>query len=110
MHVYAIPSNGLDQQKINWENAPQLDDNEALITGVGQQAFIAGELAFDTKDQYHHLDVTDLVKKHFGKGVSFVFVRETRQLGDDEDKGRQVLISPLESANKPRLEVWYNNK
>ncbi|MEJ7738284.1 MAG: discoidin domain-containing protein [Chitinophagaceae bacterium] len=109
LHVYAIPSNGLDQQKINWRSAPQLDDKEALIKGVGQQSFIAGELAFDTKDRYHHLDVTDVVKKHSGKGVSFVFVRETRQLGDDEDKERQVVISSLESTNKPRLEVWYNH-
>ncbi len=107
LHVYAIPSKGLDQQKITWSNAPQLNDKEALITGVGQQAFIAGELAFDTKDKYHHLDVTDVIKKHGGKGVSFVFVRETRQLGDDEDKGRQVLISSLETANKPKLEIWY---
>lgn len=106
LHVYAIPSAGFNPKKITWVNAPQLDRSEALVTDVGKQAYVAGELAFDTKERYHHLDVTDLVKKHAGKGVSFVFVRETRQLGDDEDKGRRVTISSSASGNKPKLEVW----
>lgn len=106
LHVYAIPSAGFNPKKITWANAPQLDRSEALVTGVGKQAYVAGELAFNTKERYHHLDVTDLVKKHAGKGISFVFVRETRQLGDDEDKGRRVIISSSASGNKPKLEVW----
>ena len=107
LHVYAIPSDKLDQAKINWNNAPLLDDKEALVEAVGQQAHVAGELAFTTTQKEHRLDVTDVVKKHAGKGVTFVFVRETRQLGDDEDKGREVIIQSIESAAKPKLEVWY---
>lgn len=106
LHVYAIPSSGFNQQQITWVNAPQLDKEEALVTNVGQHTYVAGELAFDMENRYHHLDVTDLVKKHGGKGISFVFVRETRQLGDEEDKGRRVIISSSESGNKPKLEVW----
>lgn len=49
------------------------------------------------------LDVTDLVKKHAGKGITFVLVRETRQLGDDEDKGRKVMIASLEGNSAPEL-------
>ena len=106
LHVYAIPSERLAQKKLIWKNAPLLDDNEALINEVGQKAFVAGELAFNTTLQDHMLDVTDVVKKHAGKGITFVFIRETRQIGDDEDKGREVMISSSESNNKPKLLFW----
>jgi hypothetical protein len=106
LHVYAIPSEKWDQQKLTWNNAPLLDNKEALIKEVGQKAFVAGEIAFNNKPQDHKLDVTDVIKKHAGKGVTFVFVRETRQLGDDEDKGRAVIISSTETVNKPKLECW----
>jgi hypothetical protein len=107
-HVYAIPSANFDQNQINWKNAPQLDAKEALITQVGQKAFVAGELAFDSKEKYHYLDVTSLMKKHRNKDMTFVLVRETRQLGDDEDKGREVIINSKESDKKPKLEIWTN--
>jgi hypothetical protein len=109
LHVYGIPSAKWDQQKLNWNNAPLLDSKEALIKEVGQKAFVAGELAFTNRPQDHMLDVTDLVRKHAGKGITFVLVRETRQLGDDEDKGKKVLISSLENANKPELIFWNRN-
>ena len=83
---------------------------EALIKEVGQKAFVAGELAFTNQTQDHMLDVTDLVKKHAGKGITFVLVRETRQLGDDEDKGNKVFIKTIESNNKPEIFIWNSNK
>lgn len=106
LHVYGIPSEKWDQQKINWRNAPLLDSKEALIKGVGEKAFVAGEIAFNAKQRDHKLDVTDVVKNHSGTGITFVFVRETRQLGDDEDKGRKVIINSLQNANKPTLDIW----
>ncbi|MES2276172.1 MAG: discoidin domain-containing protein [Bacteroidota bacterium] len=109
LHVYAIPGNGLDAAKLNWKNAPLLDVLEALIHQVGQKAYVAGELAFDAKAQYHSLDVTDIIKKHTAGHITFVLVRETRELGDDIDKGRQVQISSMESALKPQLQVWEAN-
>jgi hypothetical protein len=110
LHVYGIPSQKWDQQKLNWNNAPLLDSKEALIKEVGQKAFVAGELEFTNQNQDHMLDVTDLVKKHAGKGITFVLVRETRQLGDDEDKGNKVFINTMESNNKPELLIWNSNK
>lgn len=77
---------------------------------MGQKAFVAGELAFTNLQQDHMLDVTDLVKRHGGKGITFVLVRETRQLGDDEDKNRKVMIGALESNNKPELIFWTHIK
>ena len=106
LHVYGIPSEKWDQQKLNWNNALLLDDKETLIKEVGQKAFVAGEIAFNTKQKDHKLDVTDLIKKHATNGITFVFIRETRQLGDDEDKGRKVFINSSETKNKPTLEIW----
>lgn len=106
LHVYGIPGKVWEQQKLNWANAPLLDSKEALINSVGQQAFIAGELAFDKQNKYHNLDVTEMLKKHVKDNVTFVLVRETRELGDDSDTGRKVLISSMEGVNKPELEIW----
>ena len=106
LHVYGIPGPKWEQQQLNWSNAPLLDKNEALIKSVGEKAFVAGEIAFDGKEKYHRLDITEMVKKHVKEGLTLVLVRETRQLGDDEDKGRKVLISSMEAVNKPTLEIW----
>jgi hypothetical protein len=105
-HVYGMPASEWNQQKLNWNNAPQLDKKEALITEVGQKAYVAGELAMSHQQKDHYLDVTQLVKAHAGKSITFALVRETRQLGDDEDKGKKVLIGSAESLHKPELLIW----
>jgi hypothetical protein len=105
-HVYGMPADEWSSGAITWNTAPQLDAKEALIKGVGQKAWVAGELAMDNHRKEHYLDVTDLVKKHGGRSITFVFVRETRQLGDDVDKGRTVLIGAPGSEHKPELILW----
>ncbi len=105
LHVYGIPQKKtFDQNKMNWNTALLLDSKEALIKNVGSAAFVAGEIAFDKKDKYHYLDVTDLIKKHADDGITFALVRETRQLGDDEDKGRKVILP--KSTLAPKLQIW----
>jgi hypothetical protein len=106
LHVYGIPQKDFNAQKLTWNNAMLLDRKEALLKEVGTKAFIAGEIAFDQIKRNHYLDVTDLLKKHTANGFTFVLVRETRQLGDDEDKGRKVGISPVKSSNPPTLQIW----
>ena len=107
LHVYAIPQpKGWDQKKITWANALLLDSKEALIKNVGTAAFVAGEIAFNQKESYHYLDVTEILKKHGDDAITFVLVRETRQLGDDEDKGRKVSLSASESGTAPKLQIW----
>jgi hypothetical protein len=105
-HVYGMPTAEWKQGSLTWATAPQLDDKEALIKGVGQKSFVAGELAMGHIPQLHYLDVTELVKKHGGRSITFAFVRETRQLGDDSDKGRKVVMGSLESDHRPQLECW----
>jgi hypothetical protein len=105
-HVYGMPANQWKPQTINWNNAPQLDKKEALITEVGQKAYVAGELAMKHQPKDHYLDVTQLVKAHAGKSITFALIRETRQLGDDYDKGKTIIISSNQSINKPELLIW----
>ncbi len=106
LHVYAIPSASGLPARLSWTNAPLLNAREALVDSVGQRAFVAGELAFDSIARYHRLDITDLVKKHPADNYVFVFIRETRQLGDDGDKGRTVLIDGSKTGFKPLLRYW----
>lgn len=106
LHVYAIPTDKDLKENTTWNNALLLDSKEALIKKVGNEAFVAGQIAFDLTNTSHYLDVTDILNKHVKTGVEFVFARETRQLGDDEDKGRQVLINTINSKEKPKLHLW----
>lgn len=106
LHVYGIPSAKWSAEKLTWSNALLLDDNEALIKDLGSKAFIAGEIAFTHNKEDHYLDITRLAKKYTTKGLTFVLVRETRQLGDDEDKGYHVTVSASNLQNKPELIYW----
>lgn len=102
VHVYGFPTETWGERAITWSKAPNLDANEALIRNVGQDVFIAGQLAFDNEKSYRYLDVTRHVKSH-PNGITFVVVRETRHMGDYGDKGRKVLIHSRESKLKPVL-------
>lgn len=101
LHVYAIKSPAWNASKLSWNNAPLLDQKEALLHGVGTTAWVAGELAFDTTSREHWLDVTDIVKQAGTGPLTLVLIRETRQLGDDEDKGHHVTIQT--GASGPEL-------
>jgi len=108
LHVYSFATDTWNAKQLNWNNAPFLHSKEALAEKVGTSVFVAGELAFTNRQEDRWLDVTDVVKRHSAKGIGFILVRETRQLGDDEDKGKKVLIQSAESAAGPQLLTWSN--
>ena len=108
IHVYAIPNQTFDQNKITWATAPQLDKTEALVNQVATKAFVAGELSFDGTAKTHYLDVTDVVKNHPAENYIFILVRETRHAGDDEDKNRTITIISKEGNNGAQLIYWTN--
>ena len=105
-HVYAIPGAVWTPEDITWNNAPQLDKKEALITEVGQKSFMAGEVAFNHTKKDHYIDVTDVLAKHAGNTVTFALVRETRYMSDDEDKGKKVFIASADAVQRPELLCW----
>ena len=106
-HVYAIPSKTINEGQVNWNNAPHLDSKEALIHDVSNPVKVAGEIAFSSVLEKHQLDVTDVILKNATEEITFVIIRETRQLGDDADKGRNVVIKSKESGIPPSLDFWF---
>jgi len=94
MHVYYIPEASWKASTLQWNNAPGWDGEHLRMKKVGTAVHVAGEWGIDKAGNYT-LDITEIIKKYnAGKGT-FVLLRETRQLGDDEDKGRVVRISTL---------------
>lgn len=105
-HVYALDDNNWDENTINWRNAPNLEQKEMRIVGVGNTAHVAGEIAVNNIKRYHQLDVTDLLRRCQQHEITFVLIREVRQLGDDSDNGQYSSFGTKESEEKPMLCVW----
>lgn len=105
-HVYYINNSDWGKESVNWKNAPCLNKHTALAEGVGENCFIAGQLAMDSNPAYHYLDVTDIVKKYPSGNLTFMLIREGREPGDDYDKGRVISISNHTSAHAPVLKIW----
>lgn len=105
-HVYSLEKNNWDEANLNWSNAPCLDGNQVRVTDVGNTAHVAGEIAIDKNFAYHQLDVTELLRDCKDNKITFVLIRETRQIGDDIDKGKICRFETKESENMPELVVW----
>lgn len=105
-HVYALDNSNWDENTLHWNNAPNLDRDQVRVTDVGHTAHVAGEIAVDGTASNHQLDVTSLIRKCDQSEITFVLIREVRQLGDDSDNNKQCFFGTRESANKPALTVW----
>lgn len=81
-------------------------DKYGYVKGVGTGVSVAGELAFTNSPSDHYLDVTALAKKHAGKIMRFILVREVRQLGDDGDGAYSVTINHDTIKGKAELILW----
>ena len=73
---------------------------------LGNTAHVAGEIVVDKNASYHQLDVTKLIRKCKQKEITFVLIRELRQLGDDSDNGKSCYLDTKESNHKPILSIW----
>lgn len=105
-HVYALDNCDWNEMSLNWNNAPNLDREQMRITQVGNTAHVAGEIIVDKNASYHQLDVTKLIRKCKQKEITFVLIRELRQLGDDSDNGKSCYLDTKESNHKPILSIW----
>ena len=106
LHVYAIENKFWKEKSISWENAPNLNREDFIISGAGRSAHFAGELVAGQTPGDCSLDVTKILRKTQGRYITFVFIREVRQLGDDSDNGKKLIIYSKESENKPLLMCW----
>ena len=105
-HVYALDNANWHENTLNWNNAPNLEKEQIRVTDVGITAHVAGEITVNGTASYHQLDVTSLIRKCRQPEITFVLIREVRQLGDDADKNRSCRFDTKESENKPTLFVW----
>ena len=105
-HVYALDNNNWNENTLNWKNAPNLEKKQIRITDVGTTAHVAGEIVVDKTAAYHQLDVTELLRNCREQEITFVLIREVRQLGDDSDNGKSSLFGTKESKNGPILSIW----
>lgn len=105
-HVYALDGGDWDEKTLNWNNAPNLEKEQVRITDVGNSAHIVGEIVVNAISAYHQLDVTSLIRKCKQKQVTFVLIRELRQLGDDADNNKSCSFESRESVHKPMLSIW----
>ncbi len=105
-HIYALDNNNWVEQTLNWNNAPNLEREQIRVTDVGRTAHVAGEIVVDGKASYHQLDVTSLIRKCRQPEITFVLIREVRQLGDDSDNNKSCSFGTRESDNQPMLSVW----
>jgi hypothetical protein len=105
-HVYALNDGNWDEKNISWNSAPNLEPREVRIKDTGNSAHVAGELVYDTKGEYHMLDVTSLIRKNTENKITFVMIREARQLGDDTDNNKSCTFGTKESPEKPVLSIW----
>jgi hypothetical protein len=108
-HVYALASDNWNENTITWDNAPNLADLDAKLTGVGTDAFPVGHLTFDSVVNEWGVDVTDFVKLHPGLfddgALSFALIREERFAGDADATFSYVDLWTSESglATAPKL-------
>jgi len=105
-HVYALDNSNWDESTLNWKNAPNLEKAQVRVTDVGNAAHVAGEIVVTETASWHQLDVTSLIRKCRQPEITFVLIREVRQLGDDSDNNKNSSFGTRESVNKPALIVW----
>jgi hypothetical protein len=105
IHVYAIANKKWNENNICWNTAPNLSGYESQII-FDKDISVAGQIVLNQTEQYHKLDITGILKRHTNKSLTFVAIRELRQMGDDVDKNRSGVIHSRESGYPPYLEIW----
>ncbi|MDR1666638.1 MAG: discoidin domain-containing protein [Bacteroidales bacterium] len=104
LHVYAVADRQWNEKEITWATAPNLSAHESQVI-FDKNVSIAGQIVLNHRKEYHCLDVTNLVRRA-DKSITFLFVRELRQLGDDIDMDRKGILYARESESPPYLELW----
>lgn len=106
IHVYSTDNCEWQEKGINWNSAPFLNKDFVYINDVGKNVRIAGEVAFDSTSDYRQVDVSEIIKNMNGDEITFIFIREVRQLGDDYDNDNYLCIDSKETDYSPELILW----
>lgn len=106
MHVYALYNTNWNENTLTWNTAPNIDREQVRITDVGRTAHVAGQLSFSSPQETRMLDVTSLIRNCHSERITFILIREVRQLGDDADKNKVCSLQTRETSGGPVLLTW----
>lgn len=114
-HVYGIKDDNWEEATINWKNSPNLepcagavsDISNNYVADVGNSASIVGHLTGEREDSEMLLNVTQFVRTHPDKQVTFLIAREVRFDGEDVDDDKTALqMASKESAGNRGPQLW----
>lgn len=111
VYVYGLDDNRWDEQTITAANAPKLNRDAGYVDASGVDATPVGVMTFTKSGGYSTLNITDYARKQSGNKLSFIMVKEKRNILEDNDADL-VLVSSKEGdpAEKPYLEIWQETK
>ena len=114
-HVFGLTNANWSQATLKWATAPNLLQHippgshytNNVISGAGESAQMLGQLAARGATATEKtLDVTEFVRAHAGREITFLIARDVRFAGDAEDSDGLTCI-PLEGSTTqgPRLDL-----
>ena len=109
VHVYVVADSAWSESDITWETAANLKNTSAskkisdnFISGINETAEFVGHLSAHKNSDSAMLDVTDFVRNHEGRNVTFLLVREVRMEGENVD--REIRFASKEDTKRaPKL-------
>lgn len=114
-HVFGLTNAAWNQSTIRWANAPNLRQHVSpgasftnnFVTGSGESAWLLGQItASGTTPQEKTLDVTQFVRAHPGREITFLIAREVRLSGDAQDDDGLSFVSLEGTPGRgPRLDL-----
>ena len=98
------------ESKLTWENSANLKAStgrvekiaDNFVTGTNGSADFVGHLTANQKSASVMLDVTDYLRKHKDKKVTFLLTREVRIDGENVD-GEIAFASKEDAEHAPKL-------
>lgn len=116
-HVYGLDDDDWGESKITWENSANLKEaagdarkiSDNFVDGINETAHFVGHLTANKKSSSVFLDVTDFVRNHNDKKVTFLLAREVRIDGEKVD-GEMAFASKEDSKRGPTLLLELNKR
>jgi len=110
IHVYGVADDDWKESKLAWGNSANLKSSSAVVqkisdnfvSGINETAHFVGHLTANGDSKSLALDVTDFVRDHDDKQVTFLLVREVRIDGENVDSEVRF-ASKEDSKRAPKL-------
>ena len=109
-HVYGLTDDDWKQSKITWKSSANLKASSGtvkkisdnFVSGINETAEFVGHITANRASGVALLDVTDFVRNHADRKVTFLLAREIRIDGENVD-GEMSFASKEDSERAPKL-------